>query len=148
MAFREKICWYRCMPFMSIHVPNRGYYRNDNILPPPPPLFVFIAALVGLYSECVSACCCCSFFMHIIIILLDFDSCRRCESMWRSAGLSTRLAIWRGKNVHVAIFVDTECNSVKLCMMIDLIAFYLFIPRSVAFVTFRGHNSIRRFQIF
>ena len=53
-----------------------------------------------------------------------------------------------GKNLNVAIFSDTiNTINVKLCMTIQLIEIYPFIPHSLTSIVFQGHISIKQFEL-
>ena len=51
----------------------------------------------------------------------------------------------RVENFNTAIFSDTiYATNVKLCMMVVLNEFYLFVPLSVTLIILQGHSSIKQ----
>ena len=56
--------------------------------------------------------------------------------------LATWPSVWHGKNFNIAIFLEAlSVIEVKLCMVVELIEFYSFIPWSVTSITFQGHSG-------
>ena len=52
------------------------------------------------------------------------------------------------QNFNIVIFSDTiNVLNVKLCMMVELIEFYPFIPLSVTLMVFQGHSSVKQFEL-
>ena len=51
-----------------------------------------------------------------------------------------------GKNFKIGIWSDTiNVINVKLCMMVLLIEFYLFIPLSMTLTILEGHSNVEQF---
>ena len=58
------------------------------------------------------------------------------------------LVSWFHRDFNVGIFSDTiNVVNVKLCMMVVLIALYLFIPFSVTLTIFQGHSCVKQFWL-
>ena len=70
-----------------------------------------------------------------------FDSHEKCVYVVISVGPAAR--VWRGKNVKVAIFLDTiHMMNVQLCMIVLLSELYTFIPLTVTLNIFQSHSTV------
>ena len=77
-----------------------------------------------------------------------FHSHEKHESMlWSLLGRPAGRVSVCGKSFNVAIFSDTRnMINVKLCMMVVLVEFYLFIPLLVTWIVFQSHSGVKQFN--
>ena len=62
-----------------------------------------------------------------------------------SVGPVDQWGVLRGKNLNVAIFLDTiKMMNVKLCMAARLIEPYPFIPLLLTLIVYQDHSSVKQ----
>ena len=68
------------------------------------------------------------------------------NDQYKASRTSGQVIVRRGKDFNITIFLDTiNVINVKVCIMVELIELYPFIPLSVTLIVFQGHRSVTQF---